>query len=162
MEEQEIKRLKEQYEETIASAVSLGSQLIDKIITESKKVECVEVPINIQALPYDERKALYNNNFGLGFLGESIDNKLILISLICSYVLAMRKKKPEFTVLDGIKWLTEYEVNGSYGEEKYFENLAVICESFIYGVKTGNTFGLKSGNDLKEKVKEILSNRVPF
>ncbi len=121
---------------------------------------------NIGDLPFNERGAAYEREFGLGMLGDKIDNKLILVSLICSFVLAARKKDKNITVLDCVKKLTDYEsltmddkVNGI---GKYYENLAIICESFLYGVSEGNTFGLKSAADLKAKVKDILSNYTPF
>lgn len=131
-----------------------------------KEVETKYVMQDIGDLPFLERGAAYEREFGLGQLGEKIDNKLILVSLICSFVLAARKKDPNITVLDCVKKLTDYEslaMNDRVGETgRYYENLAIICDSFLYGVSEGNTFGLKSAADLKAKVKEILSNYTPF
>lgn len=145
---------------------------VDAIINElgNSKPEIVKeiqyVPQNIGDLEFNERGAAYEREFGLGQLGEKIDNKLILVSLICSFVLAARKKDPNITVLDCVKKLTDYEslaMNDRVGETgRYYENLAIICDSFLYGVSEGNTFGLKSATDLKAKVKDILSNYMPF
>ena len=132
-----------------------------EVITETRNVYQ-----NIGDLPFNERGAAYEREFGLGNLGAKIDNKLILVSLICSFVLAARKKDPNITALYCVKKLTDYEslaMDDRIGETgKYYENLAIICDSFLYGVSEGNTFGLTSALDLKAKVKEFLSNRMPF
>lgn len=143
---------------------------VDAIINElsNTKPEIVREVLtrDIGDLEFNERGAAYEREFGLGNLGSKIDNKLILVSLICSFVLAARKKDPAVTVLDCVKKLTDYESlsmtdkTGMIG--KYYENLAIICESFLYGVSEGNTFGLKTAADLKLKVNDILSTRVPF
>ena len=114
----------------------------------------------------EDRGAFYENEYGLGYLGDKIDNKLILISLICSFTLMVRKQNPSVTVMDCIKKLTDYEslpmnIKSSH-VGKFYENLAIVCESFMYGVTEGNTFGLKNGLELKNKVTEIINNQVPF
>lgn len=132
-----------------------------EVITETKYIAQ-----SVNDLSFNERGAEYERTFGLGNLGEKIDNKLILISLICSFVLAARKKDPNIKVIDCVKKLTDYEslsMNDRTGETgKYYENLAIVCDSFLYGVTEGNTFGLKSAVDLKTKVMEILAQRQPF
>lgn len=125
-----------------------------------------EPELNNKDMTFQDKQVVYDKEFSLGFLGDKIDNKLILISLICSFVLMARKKDSSLTVLDCVKKLTDYEQLASvdkFGiDGKFYESLAVICESFLYGVTEGNTFGIKNAKDLKDKVKEILSNRVPF
>ena len=166
MEEKTIEQLQEEYLNLVESQRALEMKMLEKIMEQSNKIKKVEVPINYKSLPYTDRGALYGKYFGLGFLGNKIDDKLILISLICSFVLAARKKDPTITVLDCVKKLTDYETlsfqERAYGEGNFYENLAIVCEDFIYGIDTGNTFGLKNAVELKAKVKEILHNRVPF
>lgn len=135
-------------------------------VLKSDQNKVTNFNLNIGALPFNNRCVEYQKEFGLGNLGIKIDNKLILVSLICSFVLAARKKNPAISVLDCVKTLTDYETlleDDPIGEiRKYYENLAILCESFLYGVEEGNTFGLKNAKDLKNKVAEILSTRLPF
>lgn len=116
-------------------------------------------------LPIEEKKKVYNKLFSLDQLGPIIDNKLILISLIVSFVLAARKNQPELTVLDGIKRLVEVNMVNSYLQshmDEYLEKLAIIVEDYMVGVNKGNTFGIKTAAELKAKVNELLNNLMPF
>lgn len=120
----------------------------------------------LKELPYDDRKVIYNNEFDLGNLSDKIETKLILISLICSFVLSARVKSPSISTLECVKRLTDYDKLAPnekiLGSDHFYENLAIICDSFLYGVKEGNTFGLKTAVEIKAKIKEILSMHFPF
>lgn len=145
---------------------------IDNIIEELKqRKEVIQRPVNVstviedyQNLSFDDKKLVYNKMFSLGFLGESIDNKLILVSLIGSFYLAAKTKSPELTITQAIDKLVDADKLGlDYKEiQANKEKLALIVEDFLYGVNKGNTFGLKNATELRTKVNEILAQRVPF
>lgn len=156
--------------EEILNHLCDASHLLDnakdifEILTKELKTE--QPVVKIEPLTRTERGAYYEKEYGLGNLGTKIDNKLILVSLICSFTLMARAQNPSMTVMEVIKKLTNYEtiaMDDKYGEEgKFYENLAITCESFMYGVTEGNTFGLKTGKEVRDKVIEIISNRLPF
>ena len=82
MEEKTIEQLKEEYLNLVEAQRVLEMKMLEKIMEQSNKIEKVEVPIGYKNLSYTDRGALYGKYFGLGFLGNKIDDKLILISLI--------------------------------------------------------------------------------
>lgn len=149
-------------ENLIINANNLNSQIIT--LNQSLINHCEH--IKNHSSNFEERVVEYETTYGLGKLGEKIDNKLCLISLICSFVLIARKNNPNVTVLECVKKLTDYEsldyVSKNDELVKFYENLAIVSESFLYGVSEGNTFGLKNAKEVKDKILEIINTRLPF
>ena len=115
-----------------------------------------------RSLTPEERVAVFQTLFSLGNYGEAIDNKLILISLIGSITLAMKKKNPEADPYMAIDKLIDLKALNNGITEEYKEILALYVGEFLGGVKTGNTFGIKSAADIKAKINEILQQYIPF
>ncbi len=109
--------------------------------------------------PYEEMQRIYNANFSLKFLGDDISNKFALISLTCYITEKLKEKKPDVT-----HWSVLYKINKTGGNqvpEDLLKGLAVICSDFGYGCTKFQTFELKD-KEIPNKIKELLSNWVPF
>ena len=48
-------------------------------------------------LTYSDLQQIYNQHFSLGFLGNDINNKFALISLICYLTSKIQTKIPDYT-----------------------------------------------------------------
>lgn len=108
-------------------------------------------------MKFDELRRFYKEHFSIGYLGDSLENKLALISLICYVTYKARLKKPDVTYYQIIMKVT----NGMGLTEDAIKALAIICEDFGYMCKDFPIFGLK-GNDVIVKIREILANWLPF
>lgn len=108
-------------------------------------------------MKFEELNNFYKEHFSIGFLGDSLDNKLALISLICYVTYKAKLKKPDVTYYQVIMKIT----NGQGLTEDVVKALAIICEDFGYMCKEFSTFGLK-GNDVVLKIRELLNNWLPF
>ena len=106
---------------------------------------------------YKELESFYNKYFGLGKIASNINEKFALISLIGYIVYNMRKKKPDVSYYEVIYKLAE----GTGLSELEIKALAIMVEDFSYECTEFPTFGLKS-KEMTEKIKEILSKKMPF
>ncbi len=106
---------------------------------------------------FEDLNNLYKQNFSLGYLGKSIENKLALISLICYVTYKYRLKKPDVTYYQVIMKICD----GLGFSEDLIKALAIICEDFGYMCTEFPTFGLK-GNEVINKIRELLNNYLPF
>jgi hypothetical protein len=118
-----------------------------------------KVITDYQNLSLEDKKRVYNTLFGLGSFGDKIDPKLMLVSFVVSTLCVMKKQDETKTMRDAINLLTE---GSQFASEKFKETLEVVCEDFAFGVHIGNTFGLKTLKEVKEKVHEILGQNLPF
>jgi len=103
---------------------------------------------------YNEAKKLYDENFSLGYFGDSLNNKLILISLI-----ALVSKKTNKTPLEIIESITK---NSNKFTAKFIITLAIWSEELGYGCTNIDSCGLTSSKEIINKIKEILNIWVPF
>lgn len=105
-----------------------------------------------------EKVLFYSKNFSLGYI-DNMDDKFILISLVSLTYLKLNKKSP-ITPLEVLLKITKAE-EGTYFYE-FLENLAIIVEDFSYGLTTASNCGLKSSEEIINKIKELLSKWIPF
>ena len=82
-------------------------------------------------MKFDELRKFYKEHFSIGYLGDSLENKLALISLICYVTYKARLKKPDVTYYQIIMKVT----NGMGLTEDDIKALAIICEDFGYMCK---------------------------
>lgn len=106
---------------------------------------------------YKELEHIYNNYFGLGKIAGNINEKFALISLIGYIVYNMRKKNPDVTYYQVVYKLSE----GLGLSDLEIKALAIMVEDFSYGCTEFPTFGLKN-KEMTEKIREILSKKMPF
>jgi hypothetical protein len=144
-----------------AIALVLDELKRDNQVDTSKMPENspTKVITDYQNLSLEDKKRVYNTLFGLGSFGDKIDPKLMLVSFVVSTLCVMKKQDETKTMRDAINLLTE---GSQFASEKYKETLEIVCEDFAFGVHIGNTFGLKTLKEVKDKVHEILGQNLPF
>jgi hypothetical protein len=112
-------------------------------------------------LPFDDevhewlpkQKPKYYN---LHRLACGFNNKMALISMICSLMQAYEQSKKVITFLELINKLSD-ETTDDLKKE-----LAEICEAFYADPKIFDNFGFKSAKEIKIEVNRILSLELPF
>lgn len=110
----------------------------------------------IETPPYAEMQRMYSRYFSLGFLNKDLNTKFALISLIGYLTDKVKSKRPDTTHYQIIR-----KIAGNDVEEDFVKGLAVVCSDFAYGCKSFPTFGIEDKN-IPAKIKEILSDRLPF
>lgn len=110
----------------------------------------------IETPPYAEMQRMYSRYFSLGFLNKDLNTKFALISLIGYLTDKVKSKRPDTTHYQIIR-----KIAGNDIEEDFVKGLAVVCSDFAYGCKSFPTFGIEDKN-IPAKIKEILSDRLPF
>lgn len=106
---------------------------------------------------YTKLSQLYRDYFSLGSLGENINLKFALISLLGYIVNSIKKKKPGTTY---------YEVTAKLAEktgldEDEIQAIAIITEDFSYGCTDFPTFGVQP-KDMPSKIRELMGKFMPF
>ena len=125
-----------------------------------------------KVLPFDQQIIVFQSLFNLGAFGSGrIDDKLMLIALIGSVTLSMRKKNPDMDPLAVInKMLDMNMLNGNVTEE-YKRVLALYVAEFLGGVTIPTFFHFVKDVDGKQKVdmqgikkavNESLATMTPF
>lgn len=115
----------------------------------------------LEKLPYEDKRKLYLRLFSLGNFGADINNKLILISLVSLTYLKMKEKNKDLTPMDIL-----IKITGEKDKTSYFyqalEGLSILVEDFCYAGNLADSCGLKSSQEIINKIKEILSTWLPF
>lgn len=135
---------------------------INENLNTGKTLDTLDLIKACKALSYEDKKSVYCAVFGLGNFGKTIDNKLILLSLIGSFWLKVRDKN--MTIKEVVDILIDVNDIKQFSDhaETYKEILAIQVEEFVYGIEEGNMFGLSSAAELKAKVSEIMQKCYPF
>jgi len=111
---------------------------------------------------YVEKKSVYSHSFSLGtFSSENVNDKLVLISLLSLMYIKLKAKDKAVTSLEILLKITKQKVDNS-GYYEMLENLAIMVEELSYNCKKADSCGLKSSEEIINKIKEILSAWIPF
>lgn len=113
----------------------------------------------LQNETYKELKETYDKYFTIG-VGGDINVKFTLISLICLLTDASKKNNPDATCYQVI--MKVLELSKSALPEEDIIGLAIVCESFLKNSTKFNNCGLKTPNEILNKIREILDQWVPF
>lgn len=111
---------------------------------------------------FHELQRFYNENFSLGYINSghnrsAIEERMILISLICYVTYKSKLKNPDTTHYQIIMKLSD-----KLGlPDNFIKGLAIICEDFSYQCTEFPVFGLK-GQDILKEIRSILSGFLPF
>lgn len=127
---------------------------------EREKV--ANITLQIDALEYSDKKEVYQKIFSLGNLESSdMNDRLILISLLGLTYQKMKEKDSMITPLAILMKITGQSKDGSYFYQ-FLEALSIITEDFSYGVKKFDSCGLKTSQEIINKIKELLNTWMPF
>jgi len=114
-----------------------------------------------QNLTYEDKKQFYFKFLSLGSIGKSVNDKLILISLVSFTYIKMKDKNPKITVLDILKNITKQKQDNSIFYQM-LESLSIIVEDYCYNCSEADSCGLKTSQEIINKIKQILNTWVPF
>lgn len=120
-----------------------------------------EIETSIKDLSYEDKSKLHVRQFGFGSLDStSLNDKLILISLIAFTANKLKEKNPELTTLSMLVKITgEKEGTNFYAA---LENLSLLVDDLSYGITVFDPCGLTSSKDIINKIKELLQTWTPF
>lgn len=121
-----------------------------------------EVHRTLNNLDYYDKHSVYQKVFSLGNLAsDDMNEKLVLISLVALVTQKMREKDPTNNPLKLLMQITGQIKDNSFFYQ-FLESLSIIVEDFMYGCKKFDPCGLKSSQEIINRIKEILSTWVPF
>jgi hypothetical protein len=112
---------------------------------------------------YFNKKELYLKNFGLGNFIESksVNDKLILISLVTLVYLKSREKNPDILPIQILLQITKHKDYNSVFYDMLV-NLSLLVEELSYGVTEADSCGLKNSTEIINKINSILTTWIPF
>ena len=122
-----------------------------------------ELVKSFNALAYPEKRDVYSKTFCLGtFNGiTNVNDKLILLSLVSLVYLQMKKKKADITPLDILLSITK-QVPDNSGFYQTLETISLMVEELCYAAITADSCGMKTSQEVVNKIKEILNSWIPF
>lgn len=119
-----------------------------------------ELVSEINSFTYKDKKDLYSRLFSIGYLGKNLDDKLILLSLITLTYIKLKEKNNLITPIEILEKITK-EPKDTYLYQT-LEVLSIMVEDFSYGCKSASSCGLKSSEEIINKIKELISTWIPF
>lgn len=121
-----------------------------------------ELKAQISKLDFEDRKELFQSFFSMGYIAsENLNDRLVLISLVALVTQRMKLKDPKITPLSVLVKISGATKDNS-GFYQFLENLAIIVEDFSYGMKQIDACGLKTSQEIINKIKELLNTWLPF
>jgi len=107
-------------------------------------------------MDYKTKKALYVQNFSIGYAGKDMMNKLKVIGLICYLHQKLNEKRP-ITYYELIQTINKPEII----TDDMVQAFSIICEDWSYGCTSFPDFGLKV-SEMVPTIKELLKDFLPF
>ena len=118
--------------------------------------------IGFESLDYTDKLSAYNKTFSLGkFQSDNMNDKLVLISLVALATKMIRVKDATMTPLKLMMSLTG-QIKDNSGFYQFLESLSIIIEDMSYGCTTIDACGMKTSQEITNKIKEILDTWMPF
>lgn len=116
----------------------------------------------LQDMSYEERSSIFSKVFSLGtFSSDTVNDKVILISLTSLLYIKMQAKKQSVTPLQILMKISGQKADNSIFYQM-LETLSILVEEFSYQCKTASPYGLKTTEEIINKIKELLSAWIPF
>lgn len=121
-----------------------------------------EAVILFENLEYADKLNAYQKVFSLGTFGSNeLNNKLIYFSLLALCTKKLREKDAQVTPLSILMRITN-QIKDNSAFYQFLEASSIITEDFMYGCTVFDTCGLKSSEEILNKLKEIVSSWRPF
>lgn len=108
-------------------------------------------------MEYEDKKLEYIKRFGLGYTGQSLEKKFVLIGLVCYLTNKARQQNPQATCLQIVQALHKK----FWIEESLQERIAIVAEDFMYGCNEFSTFGIKP-SEIVNTLGDIIGEMLPF
>lgn len=126
---------------------------------EKEKIE--EICRLYESLNYVDKKDVFSRTFSFGALSGDLNDKLVLISLVSLTYIQMRKKNPMITPFEILIKITGIQIDNSF-YCRFLESLSIVVEDFSYECKNIDSCGLKTSQEIINKIKELLDQWLPF
>lgn len=124
-----------------------------------EKSEVIKI---LQKMSYEEKNDVFSHVFSIGsFSSNTVNDKVVLISLVSLLYIKMKIKTPGITPLKILMKITGQKADDSIFYQ-VLETLSILVEEFSYTCKTASPYGLKNTQEIINKIKEILSVWTPF
>jgi len=121
----------------------------------------MEEIINLEKVSFNDKKAIFQKFFTTGFLSISLNDKLVLISLIALTSYKLKSKNPTLTTLSLLLKITNQKEDSS-AFYNFLESLSILVDDLSYGNSTFDSCGLSSSDEIIKKIKNLLSLWLPF
>lgn len=109
-------------------------------------------------LTYEEKKDIYRDNFTLGYLGNDINKKFTLLSLVCLVTYLAKQKDPDATPYSMLKKINKGDTTLP---DSFIHAIAIQCEDLMYGCESFPTFGVPN-KEIISTIKKLLNEYLPF
>ncbi len=120
-----------------------------------------EIIKEISSFNYNDKKELYSQLFSTGYMGgDVLDDKLVLLSLVSLSYLRLKEQNKNITPIQILEKITK-EPKGTLMYQT-LEALSILVEDLSYGHKTASSCGLKSSEEIINKIKELINTWIPF
>jgi len=127
-----------------------------------EKAELFNLKNIILSLPFEEREEIYSSCFSTGYLGtKNLNDRLILLSLLALVYQKMKLKDNKITHLDILLKITNQKKDDS-SFYKFLESVAILSKDLSYGIEIIDSCGLKTSQEIINKIKELLNTWIPF
>lgn len=116
----------------------------------------------IKQLSYKDKKQLYSAIFSTGYLASNeLNDRLALFSLMTLTYQKLKLKDKSITPLQILMKMTG-QVEDNSGFYHFLEALSIIIEDLSYGVDKIDSFGIKTSQEIINKIKDLLAMWLPF
>jgi len=126
------------------------------------RTESSKIISEINSLSFEEKQRIYQSSFSVGYVGSGdLNDRLVLISLVSLSYQKMKEKDQSITPLKLLLKITGQKEDSS-SFYSFLESLAILIEDMCYGVKKIDSCGMKTSQDIINKIKELLNTWIPF
>lgn len=117
-----------------------------------------KVTKQIKEMSFEDKSQVFHACFNLGYLGENVNSKFPLIGLIALVSTKLQEKNPSLkNTYDVLTQVIKPRVSA-----EDLMTLGLFVDSFSYGVKKFDNYGLKTSKEILDKIKELLNAWTPF
>lgn len=111
-------------------------------------------------LSYEEKKKFVERIYEFKLLTvPTLENRLVLISLMNGVFKAFKKKNPDLNLE---QFMNKFLDSPSLTESEWFKNFLPFVECMGEECEVTNTFGLKKASEFKTEIMKILDYLLPF
>lgn len=125
------------------------------------KTKVDEISFLIEGLDYTDKKDVFSRNYSLDVIGDDLNDKIVLISLVALTYSKLKVQSPLITPLEILCKITNQSKDNTCFF-KLLESISIIVEDFSLGIIKIDSCGLKNSNEIIGKIKEILGKWMPF
>lgn len=109
---------------------------------------------------YKELSEVYEEYFSLNYLSLPINEKFILINLLGLLTVTARKKNNDVKTIDVLNKILSNNLTNY--DTKFLMGLSIVVDDFIVYTTNFDNCGLKSSQEIIDKIISFLNLYLPF